>query len=62
LAHYPTEKVAQVDATMSQIKVLQKIIDVVTPIKSEIDHARETAERSGLSPSHLRSATPVGAK
>jgi adenylate kinase len=63
LQHYPTEKVAQVDATMSQIKVLQKIIDVVTPIKSAIDHARETAERSGLTPNHMKSpGAPVGAR
>src|SRR3954452_7464293 len=55
LANYPAEKVAQVDATMSQIKVLQKIIDVVAPIKSAIDHARETAERSGLAPNNARS-------
>src|SRR3954454_11403597 len=62
LANYPAEKVAQVDATMSQIKVLQKIIDVVAPIKSPIDHARETAERSGLAPAISRAGTPVGAK
>ena len=62
LANYPSEKIAQVDATMSQIKVLQKIIDVVTPIKSAIDHARETAERSGLSPNNARTSQPVGAK
>jgi adenylate kinase len=47
---YPADKVAQVDATMSQIKVLQKIIEVLVPVKSAIDHAKETQERSGLSP------------
>jgi adenylate kinase len=62
LEHYPKEKVAQVDATMSQIKVLQKIIDVVTPIKSAIDHARETAEQSGLAAPNARAGQPVGAK
>jgi adenylate kinase len=48
LEHYPPEKVAQVDATMSQMKVLQKIVDAIVPIKSAIDHARETQERAGL--------------
>jgi adenylate kinase len=50
LEHYPNDRIAQVDATMSQMKVLQKIIDVIVPIKSAIDHARETQERSGLAP------------
>ncbi len=48
LEHYPTDRVAQVDATMSQMKVLQKIVDAIVPIKSAIDHARETQERAGL--------------
>src|SRR3954470_17030528 len=46
LEHYPTEKITTIDATMSQIKVLRAIMDVIVPIKSDIDHARETAERS----------------
>jgi adenylate kinase len=50
LEHYPPDRIAQVDATMSQMKVLQKIIDVVVPIKSAIDHARDTQDRSGLGP------------
>src|SRR3954451_2168746 len=48
LEHYPQDKIARIDATMSQIRVLSEIIGIVTPIKSAIDHARETAERSGL--------------
>jgi adenylate kinase len=48
LEHYSTEKIAQIDATMSQIRVLKAIMDVIVPIKSDIDHARETAEMSGL--------------
>jgi len=39
------DKIAQVDATMSQIRVLKNIIDVIQPIKSEIDHARDTQEK-----------------
>lgn len=48
LNHYPKEKVAQVDATWSQIRVLKSIIDVIQPLKSAMDHARETQQRSGL--------------
>jgi adenylate kinase len=48
LEHYPREKIAEVDATMSQIRVLHDIINVLVPIKSAFDHARETAEMSGL--------------
>jgi adenylate kinase len=37
LDHYPPQCIAQVDATMSQIRVLSKIIDVIAPLKEEID-------------------------
>jgi adenylate kinase len=57
LEHYPADKIAKIDATMSQIKVLREIIDLVVPIKSAIDHARETAEMSGL----MEKRQPVGA-
>ena len=58
LEHYPSDKVVKIDATMSQIKVLQQIINVIVPVKSGIDHARETAEMSGLMD---KSPQPVGA-
>jgi adenylate kinase len=45
LDHYPREKIAQVDATMSQIRVLRSIIEIIQPLKSAIDHARETQEK-----------------
>src|SRR5438093_1490715 len=48
LEHYPKDRIAEVDATMSQIKVLQAVVSMLVPIKSAIDHARETAERAGL--------------
>ena len=48
LEHYTPEKIAQIDATMSQIRVLGAIMEVIVPLKSDIDHAHETAERSGL--------------
>lgn len=58
LDHYPEEKIARIDATMSQIKVLREIIQILAPIKSAIDHARETAERSGL----MQKEQPVSAR
>ena len=48
LEHYSKDTIAEIDATMSQIKVLQEIIRILVPIKSAIDHARDTAEKSGL--------------
>ncbi len=48
LDYYPKDRIATIDATMPQIRVLQDIMNVIVPIKTEIDHARETAERSGL--------------
>jgi adenylate kinase len=54
---YPPDKIIKIDATMSQIKVLREIIDIIVPIKSGIDHARETAEMSGLT----EKRQPVGA-
>jgi adenylate kinase len=48
LEHYTPDKIARIDATMSQIRVLQAIVEVIVPIKSDLDHARETAEISGL--------------
>ena len=38
-------KVARVDATMNQLTVLSEIIKVLAPIKSAIDHARDTQQR-----------------
>jgi adenylate kinase len=57
LEHYPSDKIAKIDATMNQLAVLSEILRVLTPIKSAIDHARETQQRSGLAP---QPATPVG--
>src|SRR5256714_2849811 len=57
LEHYPPDTIAKVDATMNQLGVLSEIIKVLAPIKSAIDHARETQQRSGLAPQR----PPVGA-
>ena len=62
LEHYPKEKIVEVDATMSQIRVLHQIIDVLVPIKSAIDHARERQEQFHNTPPANRKAEPVGAK
>jgi hypothetical protein len=43
---------------MNQLAVLSEILKVLTPIKSAIDHARDTQQRSGLAPQHVQ---PVGA-
>ena len=48
LDYYPAEKIMRVDATMNQLAVLSEIIKVLAPIKSAIDHARDTQKRSGL--------------
>ena len=58
LEHYPAEKIARIDATMNQLNVLSAIIREVAPIKSDIDHARDTQLRSGLAPAELQ---PMGA-
>jgi adenylate kinase len=41
LEFYAANKIARVDATMSQFKVLHAIIDVLVPVKDELDKARE---------------------
>ncbi|WP_428939429.1 adenylate kinase family protein [Fontivita pretiosa] len=45
LDFYPPEKIARVDATMSQFKVLQAIINILAPIKEQLDQQREKEER-----------------
>ena len=58
LEHYPADRIVKVDATMNQLAVLSEIIKVLAPVKSAIDHARETQQRSGLAP---QTRPPVGA-
>ena len=59
LEHYSGERIVKIDATMNQLAVLSEIIKVLAPIKSAIDHARDTQQRSGLGPAHVQ---PVGAR
>ena len=44
LNYYPPEKIVRIDATMSQIRVLSKTIDVLVPLKEEMDRAWEKSE------------------
>lgn len=37
LEHYPKELVARIDATMSQLQVLRAIIDVLAPLREELE-------------------------
>ncbi len=37
LAHYPRKLVANIDATMSQLRVLRAIIFVLVPLKEKFD-------------------------
>jgi len=41
LSHYPPDKIVQIDAVQSQIRVLSEIIKVITPLKEEMDRQRE---------------------
>jgi len=41
LSHYTPEKIAKVDATMSQIQVLSEIIRILVPLKDQVDGERE---------------------
>ncbi len=58
LEHYQPDKIAKIDATMNQLAVLSEIIKVLAPIKSAIDHARDTQQKSGLAPAQVQ---PIGA-
>jgi adenylate kinase len=38
---YPREKIVQIDATMSMLKVLEEILKVLVPVKDAFDKERE---------------------
>ena len=44
LSYYPREKIQKIDATMSQIRVLSRIIEVLVPLKEDMDRAWEKSE------------------
>jgi adenylate kinase len=43
LGHYPAERIVRVEATMSQIRVLSQLVEILVPLKEEHDRAREQA-------------------
>ena len=45
LSHYSEDKVFRVDATMSQLRVLNEIIKIMIPLKEELDRANDARER-----------------
>jgi adenylate kinase len=44
LGYYPPEKIVRVEATMSQIRVLSRLVEVLVPLKEDHDRAREAAQ------------------
>lgn len=41
---YPADKIVKIDATMSMIKVLKSIVEVLAPVKEQIDRQRESRD------------------
>jgi adenylate kinase len=46
LSYYPQKKIVRVEATLSQIRVLSRLVELLVPLKEEHDRAREAAERA----------------
>jgi len=42
LDFYPPDKIARVDSTMSQVRVLQEIVKILVPLKEQMDSERES--------------------
>jgi len=42
---YPAEKIVRVDATISMLKIVSSIVDVLLPIKEEMDRQRDSIEQ-----------------
>ena len=60
LGYYPKEKIAKIDATMSQIRVLSEIIRLLVPLKEDMDRAWEKSEAAAaakIQPSKAALAT-----
>jgi adenylate kinase len=57
LNYYPPDRVVRVEATMSQIRVLSKLVEFLVPLKEEHDHLREqTVARDSAK---MDSASPI---
>jgi len=50
LGYYPPDRVVRVEATMSQIRVLSKLIEFLVPLKEEHDRQGEAARADSASP------------
>jgi adenylate kinase len=61
LNYYPPERIERIDATMSQIRVLSKIIHLLVPLKEEMERAWEKSEAAAALkvPSKAALATAV---
>ncbi|MDP9173962.1 MAG: nucleoside monophosphate kinase [Planctomycetota bacterium] len=44
LDYYPKDKIVLVEATMSQIRVLSKLVEFLVPLKEDHDHEREARD------------------
>jgi adenylate kinase len=51
LGYYPPEKIIRVEATMSQIRVLSKLVEFLVPLKEAHDQARAASTEKALSDS-----------
>ena len=56
LNYYPPERIVRVDATMSQIRVLSKLIEFLVPLKEEHDQG---GEEPGIEQPAKADSTPV---
>jgi adenylate kinase len=43
LNYYPAERIVRVEATMSQIRVLSRLVEILVPLKEQHDHHNEQA-------------------
>jgi adenylate kinase len=43
LNYYPPDRIVRVEATMSQIRVLSKLVEILVPLKEQHDHHNEQA-------------------
>ncbi|MGD0767842.1 MAG: nucleoside monophosphate kinase [Tepidisphaeraceae bacterium] len=43
LNYYPADRIVRVEATMSQIRVLSKLVEILVPLKEQHDHHTEQA-------------------
>jgi adenylate kinase len=62
LEFYPADKIARIDATMSQFKVLHSIIDLLVPVKDELDRQHEEREKPAAPSTRREPATAAAAK